>query len=130
VRAPVIVLLAAAAVLVGCGGDEDDAAGVTRSFLDSVAAGDAPAACGELSESTREKLEKDEMAPCPEALEEVGLSGESAVTDSVVAGTAARVSLAGGEYAFLDRGPGGWTIAAAGCKPAAPGEPYDCELES
>ena len=129
-RAPAIALLAAAAVLAGCGSDEDDAAGVTRSFLEAVTAGDAPVACGELSESTREKLEKDEMAPCPEALEKVGLSGEGPVTETVVAGTAARVSLAGGEYAFLDRGPGGWTIAAAGCRPAAPEEPYECELES
>ena len=129
-RAPAIALLAVGAALAGCGSDEDDVAGVMESFLESVAAGDASAACGQLSESTRNKLEKDEMVPCPEALEKVGLSGESSVTDTVVAGTAARVSLAGGEYAFLDRGPGGWKIAAAGCRPTAPEEPYDCELES
>jgi hypothetical protein len=129
-RAPAIALLAVAAMLAGCGSDEDDAAGVTRSFFEAVAAGDGATACAELSESTREKLEKDEGAPCPEGLGKLDLGGESDVTGTHVSGTAATVSLVGGEHAFLDRTSKGWRIAAAGCKPAAPEEPYDCELES
>jgi hypothetical protein len=129
-RSPVITLLAVAAMLAGCGSDEQDAAGVARGFLDSVAAGDGAAACRDLSTSTRQKLEKDERAPCPVAVGKVGLSGESDVTGTDVSGTGAMVSLAGGEHAFLDRTSGGWRVSAAGCRPAAPGEPYDCELES
>ena len=126
-RATVVLLAVAFA---GCGSEQDDAADVTRSFLRAVAAQNAQAACGELARSTRKKLEKDEMSPCPEALETVGISGEREVTGSDVFGTAAVVSLSGGEYAFLDRTPEGWRISAAGCRPAGPEEPYDCELES
>jgi hypothetical protein len=122
------VLLAVA--FAGCGADEDDAAGVARDFLRSVAAGDAQAACRELAASTLQKLEKDETAPCPEALEKLGVSGDGEVTGAEVFGTAAMVSLSGGDYAFLDRTPEGWRISAAGCRPAGAEEPYDCELES
>ena len=126
-RAAVVLLTVAFA---GCGSDGEEAADVTRGFLRSVAAQNAQAACGELARSTREKLEKDEMSPCPEALETVGISGEREVTGSDVFGMAAMVSLSGGEYAFLDKTPEGWRISAAGCRPAGPEEPYDCELES
>jgi hypothetical protein len=30
---------------------------------------------------------------------------------------------------FLDEGPDGWTISAAGCTPGAPDRLFDCELE-
>jgi hypothetical protein len=41
----------------------------------------------------------------------------------------ASVDLRGGEVTFLDEGPAGWKVSAAGCTPAEPGRPYDCELE-
>jgi hypothetical protein len=37
--------------------------------------------------------------------------------------------LAEGGSDFLDEGPDGWRISAAGCEPTTPQQPYDCELE-
>jgi hypothetical protein len=41
----------------------------------------------------------------------------------------AQVRLAHGGSDLLNEGPTGWTISAAGCRPTAPEQPYDCELE-
>ena len=50
-------------------------------------------------------------------------------TDVVV--ESARVQLRDGTDVLLDRGPSGWHIGAAGCRPAnGPERPMDCELES
>ena len=123
-------MLAAGALLAGCGGQEGDAAAVARDFLASLSAGDATAACASLAQATREKLEKDEAAPCAEALAELDLRAANGVSDTEVFVSEARVRLANGEYAFLGRTPDGWKVSAAGCKPTAPEEPYDCELEA
>lgn len=130
-RLPVAVIVLVAAGLSGCGTDDEDAADVARQFLAAVSEQDGDGACRELSEATRAKLEKDEMSPCAEALETVGLSGEGEVVDTEVYVTEARVSLGNGEFAFLGRTPTGWKVSAAGCRPAGGREqPYDCELES
>ena len=42
--------------------------------------------------------------------------------------TSGYVRLLGADVVFLDDGPAGWKITAAGCTPGSPGEPYDCEL--
>jgi hypothetical protein len=57
----------------------------------------------------------------------------SSVARAQVYITSAKVDLADGESAFLDRTPAGWKLAAVGCKPkgSKPADrPYDCELES
>lgn len=123
-------MLAAEALLAGCGAQEGDAAAVARGFLAAIEAGDARAACASLAPATREKLEKDETAQCDEALGKLDLRAADGVTDTEVFVSEARVTLANGEFAFLGRTPDGWKVSAAGCKPTAPEEPYDCELES
>ena len=122
-------VLVTGALLAGCGGQEGDAAAVARSFVASIAAGDARAACASLAPTTRETLEKDEAAPCAEALRKLDLR-TAGVRDTEVFVSEARVALANGEFAFLGRTPDGWKVSAAGCKPTASEEPYDCELES
>ena len=44
--------------------------------------------------------------------------------------TSAHATLAEGGTDFLDEGPDGWRVSAAGCEPTAPSQPYDCELEN
>jgi hypothetical protein len=44
--------------------------------------------------------------------------------------TSAYVRLTGGSADFLDEGPEGWRISAAGCKPGTSSDhPYQCEVE-
>lgn len=126
---PAKTTLLVAAALGGCGGEREDAARVAREFQRSVSAQDSGAACAVLAGATREKLERDEGAPCSEALGKLRLEG-SGVTRTDVFVSAARVSLSNGEFAFLGRTPNGWRVSSAGCKPAARDRPYDCELES
>ena len=120
----------AGAFLAGCGGQKGDAAAVARDFLAATEAGDARAACASLAPATRAKLEKDEAAPCAEALGRLDLRAADGVTDTQVFVSEARVTLGNGEFAFLGRTPDGWKVSAAGCRPTAPEEPFDCELES
>jgi hypothetical protein len=51
------------------------------------------------------------------------------VADTRVEITSAIATLAEGGSDFLDEGPGGWKISAAGCEPTLPDQPYECELE-
>ncbi len=89
-------------------------------------------ACAQLSEETRKALRDEAKSPCRQAIVEPDLEFEGERVRQVeVSQTAAEVTFVGGERAFLDKGPGGWRISAAGCRPpAAPKEPYDCEVES
>jgi hypothetical protein len=127
-----LLLLALAGVAVaGCGADRsDDAARVAEGFYAAVAEEDGRRACRQLTPGTASQLEKDEGKPCEEAVLALSLSGERAAGSAVYV-TAAKVDLDAGDSVFLDEAPGGWRIAAAGCRPQ-PGEeaPYDCELDS
>ena len=117
--------LAAAALLSGCAGlEEDDAARVAGAFEDPAA---APAdRCALLAPMTMQTLESDESAPCVDAIEQVPLPG-GAVEAVEVWGGEALVRL-GGDTVFLTDTPSGWRVTAAACRPR--GElPYDCAVE-
>ena len=128
-----VVLAATALVLTGCGrgGDQRAASVVTERFLSAVEAKDGAQACAELSDDTVKALESQMAKPCAQAVVDVEVK-PSAVARAQVFITNAKVDLADGESAFLDRTPAGWRLSAVGCKPqgAKPADrPYDCELE-
>jgi hypothetical protein len=120
-----------ALALVGCGtaARENDAAAVAERFHAALESGDGQAACNELSEETASKLEQQEKKPCEEAILSLELPKGGRVVDAHVYQTSALTQRAEGGSDFLDKGPAGWTVSAAGCEPTAPGQPYDCELE-
>jgi len=120
-----------ALALAGCGTAtrEDDAGSVAQRFHAALADGDGQAACDELSEETASKLEQQEKKPCEEAILSLELVKGGTVADTRVYVTGALTTLAGGRSDFLDEGPDGWRVSAAGCEPTAPSQPYDCELE-
>jgi hypothetical protein len=128
---PRVALLACVLALVGCGTAERerDAASVTESFHAALEAGDGQAACDELSEETASKLEQQEKKPCEQAILGLELPKGGSVAFTEIEVTSAYVRLAEGGADFLDEGPEGWSISAAGCKPTAPEQPYECELE-
>lgn len=121
-----------ALALVGCGtaDREDDAGAVAARFHAALEQGDGHAACDQLNEETASKLEKQEKKPCAEAILSLELPKGGTVADTRVYVTSAFTTLADGGSDFLDEGPNGWRVSAAGCQPGAPSQPYDCELEN
>jgi hypothetical protein len=117
--------------LAGCGtaDRERDAAAVAERFHAALEARDGAAACAELSPETASKLEQQERKPCAEAIVTLELPRGGDVVDARVYVTSALALRAEGSSDFLDKGPHGWTVSAAGCEPTAPEQPYDCELE-
>lgn len=117
--------------LAACGtaGRERDAAAVTERFHAALEDGDAQAACDELSEETVSKLEQQEGKPCEEAILGLELAKGGTVSFRRVEVRSAYTALAEGGVDFLNEGPSGWKISAAGCRPTAPERPYECELE-
>ena len=100
-------------------------------FHAALESGDGAAACDELSEETASTLEQQEKKPCERAILdlEIPKGGTAAVRRVEI--TSAYIGLAEGSADFLDEGPEGWKISAAGCRPTASVEqPYECELES
>jgi hypothetical protein len=122
-------LLTFAAVGCGTGERADDAAAVTERFHAALEANDGAAACEELSEETASKLEQQEKKPCEKAILGLELPEGGTVADTRVEITSAVATLSEGDSDFLDEGPDGWKIAAAGCVPTLPDQPYECELE-
>jgi uncharacterized NAD-dependent epimerase/dehydratase family protein len=127
--AAVACLLAVAVAGCGTGERADDAAAVVERFHAALEAGDGQAACEELSEETASKLEQQEKKPCEEAIIGLELPKGGRAADTRVEITSAIATLADGGSDFLDEGPDGWKIAAAGCTPTLPDQPYECELE-
>ena len=122
-------LLALPLAACGTAERERDAATVVERFHAALESGDGQAACQDLGEETVSRLEQQEQKPCEQAI--VGLKlpkGGTAGFKAVDVGSA-YVSLAHGSVDFLNEGPEGWKISAAGCRPTAPDQPYDCELE-
>src|SRR5215210_351721 len=115
----------------GCGTGEraDDAAAVAEQFHAALESGDGKAACDELSEETASKLEQEEKKPCEEAILELEIPKGGTVAVSRVEMRSAYAGLAEGSADFLDEGPEGWTVSAAGCRAVTPDHPYECELE-
>jgi hypothetical protein len=130
-RAAVVACLLLASPLAACGtaDRERDVAAVTERFHAALEAGDGKAACAELSEETASKLEQQEKEPCEKAILGVELPKGGTVGASGVYVQSAYASLAQGGTDFLSKGPEGWTISAAGCRPRGTQQPYECELE-
>jgi hypothetical protein len=128
----VLVLVACAvAALGGCGasGRKQDAAAAAERFQSALEQQDGAAACAELSDQTKSKLEQQKKAPCEQAIFRVNLpEGGLAATTSVYI-TSASVRLTTGPTTFLDESPGGWRISAAGCEHTEPRQAFECELE-
>jgi hypothetical protein len=125
-----VLLLCAA--LAGCGATErdTDASAVSDRFLAALQRGDGAAACAELGAATAAKLVQDEKSSCEEAILALDLPRGDRADHASVWATSAYVELKPSGAMFLDEGPDGWKIAAAGCRPSGSDrEPYDCELE-
>jgi hypothetical protein len=125
------LLFGLAGSVAGCGTAQraDDARAVAERFQTALDRDDGAAACAELSEQTSEALEQQEGSPCEEAILEVELPDGTDFGDAEVDVTSAAVPVLEGGTLFLNEGPGGWEISAAGCSPTAPDLPLDCELE-
>jgi hypothetical protein len=123
--------LLAAGLCAGCGASDraPDAAAVVARFQAALGRQDGAAACAELSSQTISKLEQQEQSPCKQAILKVKLPRGGTIAKTSVYVTSAAVSLAGGGTLFLDEAPNRWEVSAAGCRPAAPDSPFDCELE-
>ena len=129
---PAVVACLLALPIAACGttAREDDAAAVAERFHAALAQDDGQAACAELNPDTASKLEQDEQKPCEEAITSLDIPAGGTVADTRVYITSASSSLAEGTVDFLDESSEGWWISAAGCRPAEPEQPYDCELEN
>jgi hypothetical protein len=123
------LLLASALAACGTADRESDVAAVTQRFHAALEAGDGRAACAELSEETVSKLEQQEKKPCSEAVLALRLPKGGTVGATGVYVQSAYADLTQGGTDFLSRGPEGWTISAAGCRPKGADQPYECELE-
>jgi hypothetical protein len=97
---------------------------VARAFTDP--GGDPAARCDLLVTPTREALESDGSAPCPDVIADLPLDGGS-VESVAVWGRNAQVRLTG-DTVFLTETSAGWRVAAAGCESRSEA-PYDCEVE-
>jgi len=130
---PRVVALACVLVLAvagcGTGARSDDAAAVSERFHAALESGDGQAACDELSEETASKLEQEEKKPCEKAVLEVEIPKGGTVTVNGVEMRSAYIGVAQGSTDFLDEGPEGWEVSAAGCRATTPDHPYECELE-
>ena len=122
-------LLALAAAGCGTAEREDDAAAVSVRFHAALKAGDGQAACDQLAEETASKLEQQEQKPCEEAILGLELPKGGSVAVRRVEMRSAYAGLAEGSADFLDEGPDGWKVSAAGCRAVTPNRPYECELE-
>ena len=128
-----LLLVAVAAPVTGCGTTDDrgQARAAVQRFFSDLRAGDGAAACTELSEDAVKQLIQEEQAPCAQAVRRLKLAPGPVVRTQVFV-TNAKVDLAAGASAFLDRTPNGWKLSAVGCRPdVKPADrPYDCELEA
>jgi hypothetical protein len=127
----VVASMALLLPLAACGTSHrgSDAGAVVERFHAELRSGDGAGACHELSKETVSKLEQQEGKPCAKAIIGVELpKGGTAVVKRVEI-TSAYVRLDQGSADFLDEGPDGWRISAAGCKPSGGDKPYECEVE-
>ena len=116
--------------IAGCGSvseRETSAAGVAERFLTAVADGDGAAACDVLTPDAVTTIEEDSGEPCADAVLDEDLPTPRPPTDTAVYGQWARVRL-GDQAVFLAMFPGGWRVAAAGCRPRGE-RPYDCAVD-
>jgi hypothetical protein len=127
--AAVACLLAVALAACGTADRERDAAAVTERFHAALEANDGQAACEELSDETASKLEQQKEKPCEEAILGLELPKGGTVTVRDVEVRSAYMEVSAGGADFLNEGPTGWKISAAGCRATSPEQPYECVLE-
>jgi hypothetical protein len=126
-------LLLAAALLAGCGTNDDreQARQTTERFYAAFRHHDGALACRQLTAAAAQQLSEEEKKPCPDAVTGLSLQGGRVVGVEVYI-TNAKVDLAEHVSTFLSRGPSGWKIDALSCahddKPAD--HPFNCELAS
>ena len=101
---------------------------VSDGFHAAVEERNGAAACARLSKDAAERLVRQEKRPCPQAVLELDLPAGARASAAEVYVTSGYARLTGANVAFLEDGPEGWRITAAGCSPGSPGHPYDCEL--
>jgi hypothetical protein len=130
-RPTTVIALAVLVLAAGCGtaDREADVAAVTDRFHAALEADDGSGACAELGGEAITKLEQQEKRPCPQAILELDFPSGARTTSADVYITSAYADLGKNGADFLDEGPDGWKISAAGCLPSDPDRPYDCELE-
>ena len=122
---PVLLVVGLTALLAGCAStQEPDVEKVASTFEDPSA--DAEARCDLLAPATLAAFEKDQTAPCTDAVQQLSLDG-GAVTSVEVWGGEAQVRM-DGDTLFLTETRAGWRVAAAGCTSRGDA-PYDCEVE-
>jgi hypothetical protein len=126
-----VVLACATAALTGCGASDrkPDAAAVAERFQTALENQDGAAACAEVSDQAKTKLEQQEKAPCAQSILRIDLPAGGIAAKTSVYITSAAVHITTGPTTFLDEGPDGWKISAAGCEPTGPRQPFQCELE-
>jgi hypothetical protein len=123
-------VIAACVGMAACGSvseRETSAARVADRFLTAVADGDGASACDVLTPDAVTTIEDDSGEPCADAVLDEDLPTPRPPTDTAVYGQWARVRL-GDEAVFLAMFPGGWRVAAAGCRPRGE-RPYDCAVD-
>jgi hypothetical protein len=128
---PVLLAAIAATLLGGCGTSDraHDVDSVAARFNEAIGQKDGQAACADLGEETKTKLEQQEGKACEEAILGLDLPDGTEIARTTVYVTNASVDLAEGGTAFLSETDAGWKISAAGCTPTEPDQPYECELE-
>ena len=117
--------VAAVLALGGCASAQvGDVREVAAEFVDPGGAPDAR--CDLLAPATREALESEESAPCPDLIGDLPLTGGTVEAVEVWGGDAqVRMS---GDTVFLTETSAGWRVVAAACEPRGE-QPYDCEVE-
>ena len=125
------VALACLLLGAGCGtaDREADIAAVVDRFHAALEERDGAAACAQLNAQTAATLERQEQRPCEEAILELELPAGARASGAEVYVTSGYAELGEAGTAFLDKGPEGWRISAAGCTLRTGDQPYDCELE-
>jgi hypothetical protein len=118
---------AAALLLPGCGGAQDEpATSAARGLLEAAHSGDGATACELLAPAARSELEQQAGAPCEEAVLDEDLGDGSGEVTADVFDTMAQVRV-GEETVFLSRYDGRWLVVAAACTPV-PDRPFDCGI--
>ncbi len=122
---PVLLVVGLTALLAGCASTQQpEVEKVASTFEDPSA--DAEARCDLLAPATLAAFEKDQTAPCSDAVAQLSVDGGD-VRSVEVWGGDAQVRMAG-DTVFLTETSAGWRVTAAGCTSQGDA-PYDCEVE-
>src|SRR5690242_6968924 len=132
-RAMTLLAVLALGLACGCGGSGDRAqiSTATASFFSAIGKQDGSAACAELSQNTVKTLEQQEQGRCEKAVMQLGLK-PAAIRQVELYAFNAKIDLANGSSAFLERTAQGWRIDSVGCRPTGgppTSHPMNCSLE-